>query len=302
MSNIIALVWDFDKTMIRGYMQDPIFKKFGINSKEFWDRVKGLPAHYNSIDIRVNPETIYLNEFITEARNGSLQGLNNAQLRAFGQEMDFYDGVCEFLPAIKEHYENDKIYREYDVKVEHYIVSTGFRQVIEGTCIRDQVEFVWGCEFIEKEDDKGNMVISEIGFSIDNTSKTRALFEINKGTPKDIKIEVNATIPEENRRVQFKNMIYIADGPSDIPAFSLINKYNGHTLGVYPKGDREALAQVENLRQEKRVNMIGEADYSKDTTTRLWLERVVEILAERIVQDKVDRLHKSVSAPPKHLT
>lgn len=302
MSNIIALVWDFDKTMIKGYMQEPIFKEFGINAVDFWSMVNKLPAQYEAENVRVNPDTIYLNVFIREARKGSLKGLTNERLKAFGKDMQFYRGVCGFLPYLKQRIENDKIYKDNDIRVEHYIVSTGFRQVIEGTCIRKDVEYVWGCEFIEDNDGTGNKVISEVGYSIDNTSKTRALFEINKGSTKDRGVDVNSVIPEENRRVPFKNMIYIADGPSDVPAFSVVNKYNGVTIAVFPKGDAKALAQVEKLREEGRVNHILEADFSKTSSTRAWIEGKVVSIADRIVGEKRESLHKTVKTPPKHLT
>ncbi len=94
--------------------------------------------------------------------------------------------------------------------------------MIKGSIIKEYVEDIWGCELIQAKDENGNFEISEIGYTIDNTSKTRAIFEINKGVNKNTGYDVNAKIKEGNRRVLFKNMIYIADGPSDVPAFSLI--------------------------------------------------------------------------------
>ncbi|UQT38641.1 hypothetical protein M5E89_08935 [Acidaminococcus intestini] len=85
----------------------------------------------------------------------------------------------------------------------------------------------------------GQSMIADVGYTIDNTTKTRALFEINKGIPQDPDLEVNAKIPEDMRRVKFKNMIYIADGPSDIPAFSLINKNGDRLLRFIPKETRK---------------------------------------------------------------
>lgn len=79
-----------------------------------------------------------------------------------------------------------------------------------------------GCELIEGEDEEGNKFLSEIGYTIDNTSKTRALFEINKGVGGDVEVNVNSKMTNEQRRVDFRNMIYIADGPSDVPAFSVV--------------------------------------------------------------------------------
>ena len=101
---------------------------------------------------------------------------------------------------------------------------------------------------IEAPDEKGKMVISEIGYTIDNTTKTRALIEINKGVGVYENVEVNTKIPNYMRRVKFENMIYIADGPSDVPAFSTLNKSGGYTFAIYPHNDKESFEQVEQLR------------------------------------------------------
>ena len=121
---------------------------------------------------------------------------------------------------------------------------------------------VWGCELLDEEDADGNKIISEVIYALDNTSKTRVLFEINKGVGERDGVDVNSKLPEEYRRVKFENMIYIADGPSDIPAFSVVNKGKGATFAIYPKGDMKAFQQVEQMRKDGRINMYAEADYS----------------------------------------
>ena len=213
MSNIIALVWDFDKTLVDGYMQDPIFEKYDVNPKDYWKMINDLPQRYKrEQDVEVNKDTIYLNQFIKDARpDGRFPGLNNAQLKEFGKELKFYRGVPDIFEAVKQ-VVNQDIYRERDIHVENYVVSTGMSKVIQGSIVEPYMKHIWGCEFIENEDKNGQKVISELGYTIDNTSKTRALFEINKGVPANPDIDVNATVPEESRRVRFKNMIYIADG------------------------------------------------------------------------------------------
>ncbi len=164
------------------------------------------------------------------------------------------------------------------------------------------VENVWGCELIEAPDEDGNLVISEVGYTIDNTTKTRALFEINKGVNKRAEIQVNTKIAEEFRRVHFINMIYVADGPSDIPAFSLVNKHNGATFAIYPKGNMEAMKQVEQMRKDGRVNMYAEADYSEDTTAYMWLCNKIKEFADRIRDEERAKISRAASCDlPKHL-
>lgn len=85
MANIIAIVWDFDKTLINGYMQDPMLKAYGIDPKNFWTEVNDLPKKYSEEQhVKVNPDTIYLNHLINYVKDGRLRGLNNAKLREYG--------------------------------------------------------------------------------------------------------------------------------------------------------------------------------------------------------------------------
>ena len=304
MANIIAIVWDFDKTLVDGYMQDPIFEEYGINSKEFWSEVNSLPKKYwQEQQVKVNPETIYLNQFIHYAKSGKFPGLNNKKLREFGAKQKFYPGVPEIFEKTKQLIEDNEKYQAYDIKLEHYIVSTGITEIIKGSKVMPYVEGVWGCEFIEIEDETGKPIIGEIGYTIDNTTKTRALFEINKGVGKQDGITVNTGLPEELRRVHFINMVYVADGPSDIPAFSVVNKNHGATFAIYPPGNIEAMKQVEQMRKDNRVNMYAEADYSENKTAYLWLCNKITDFADRIVFEQKERLAKYAAiTPPKHLT
>jgi len=303
MANIIAVIWDFDKTLVNGYMQDPIFKKYGVIASDFWREVNALPKKYlEEQSVRVNNDTIYLNHFINCAQPGGIfDGLNNQLLRDFGKELLFYSGVPDIFKKTKEMIASNPAYQEYGIKVEHYIVSTGFAETIRGSSVMEYVDGVWGCELIEHEVN-GQRILGEIGYTIDNTSKTRAIFEINKGIPKNPEIDVNSKMPVDMRRVQFENMIYIADGPSDIPAFSLINKYGGSTFAIYPKQNEKAFAQVEQMRCDGRINMYAEADYTEGTTAYMWISKTIKKYAERIYYREKAKLKESITGAPTHLT
>ena len=297
MANVIAVIWDCDKTLIDGYMQDPIFEEYKIDSKKFWRDVNGEVEEYTAKGIRVNKDTYYLNYFIRAAHEGMFPGLNNAKLHEFGKQQKFYKGVPEIFDRTREMVNGNPKYSEFGIKVEHYIVSTGFAELIRGSILNDYVEGIWGCELIDAPDENGEMLINEVVYTIDNTTKTRAIFEINKGKG----IDVNAKIPREMRRAQFKNMIYIADGPSDIPAFSLVDQMDGSTFAIYPRGDVEAMKQVEEMRATKRVNMYAEADYSEGTTADLWIRNKITEIADKIVKEKHEQIKNSTSGTPKHL-
>lgn len=301
MSNIIAVIWDCDKTLVDGYMQDPIFQHYDVDAHTFWDEVNSLPDKYKKEGVLVNPDTIYLNHFIHYAKEGKFKGLNNEKLREFGGKLKFYNGIPDIFSETKKMFEDDKSYTEYGIQVEHYIVSTGFAQTIRGSILSEHVEGIWGCELIESEDEEGHKLISEIGYTIDNTTKTRALFEINKGINKLEGVSVNSSIPEEHRRVHFENMIYIAGGPSDIPAFSVVHKGGGATFAIYPKGNIEAMQQVEKMRIDGRVDMYAEADYSKGTTANMWIKNQIQRIADKIRDREKKKIMNSASDVPHHL-
>lgn len=102
MANIIAVIWDFDKTLIDGYMQDPMFEEYGVNASEFWKENNALPRRYEKeFGIRVNADTMYLNQFIKYAREGKFHGLNNEKLKEFGKKQKFYPGIPEFFRRAK---------------------------------------------------------------------------------------------------------------------------------------------------------------------------------------------------------
>ncbi len=303
MSSIIACVWDFDKTLVDGYMEDPIFEDYNINSNEFWKETSAIADRVGREQgIMVNRDTYYLNRFIKYAKDGRFQGLNNEKLKEYGSKLRFYPGAVEIFTALKNVVDKDPKYSENDIHVEHYIVSTGFKKIIEGSEFAKLVRRCWGCELIDEELENGGKVISEIAYTIDNTTKTRALFEINKGVGIHPNIDVNTKINEELRRIRFENMIYIADGPSDIPAFSVINRNGGASFAVYPEGDFNAFRQVEKMRTDGRVQMFSAANYEENTTTYMWLVNKVREFADRILKQQKDRLMENIGgSTPVHL-
>lgn len=302
MAKIIAVIWDFDKTLIDGYMQDPMFREYGVDSGAFWTENNALPDQLREEQgIRVNKDTIYLNTFIRYAQEGRFKGMNNAKLKEFGKQQKFYPGIPELFAKTKEFIESDPRYKEYDIHVEHYIVSTGMAAVVRGSAVAEHVAGIWGCEFIERPNTNGEMLISEVAYTIDNTTKTKAIFEINKGVGKIDGVDVNSSLPAEMRRVQFENMIYVADGPSDIPAFSVVNQKGGATFAIYPHGDAKALRQVEQMRMDGRINMYAEADYSEGTTAYMWIMNKIRQFADRIVESERAKISAHVGNAPKHL-
>ncbi len=318
--NVVAIIWDFDKTLIPGYMQDPVFEEYGVEAATFWREVNSLPAFFRRAGIRVHPDTCYLNHLLTYVHHGRMPGLTNARLRALGARIRFHRGLPDCLQGLRQEILRVPDAERFDLRVEHYIVSTGLREMIEGSAVRPYVEEIWASEFIEGPPPPGYDTasspeipaaagsglfhvdgISQIAVAYDNTSKTRAIFEINKGSNKDGRIDVNATMRAEDRRVPFRHMIYVADGPSDVPAFSVIRQNGGTAFAVYDEASDASLEQVERLRRDGRIDHFGPADYREGSPTARWLGLRVRQIAAAIVEQRRAALKERVGQAPRHL-
>lgn len=317
--NVIAVIWDFDKTLIPNYQQDPLFEEYKIDSEKFWAEVSALTSRYEAQGIVVSKDTLYLNHLLTYVQAGILADLTNAKLRELGSRLTFYEGIPDFLQASKQEIENDETYEKHGITVEHYVVSTGLRQMILGSAAASYLRGVWACEFIEdpaepgfleaagpppaKSEDPGTppVTISQVGYFLDNTTKTRAIWEINKGVNDDPTIDVNAYMPQEDRRVPLRNMIYIADGASDVPVFSILNANKGATLGVYNPGSDKHFEEVRRLSDQGRVNVIAPADYRPGALASKWLLSTMRKIADMIVHNRSLLLSERVLPPTGHV-
>ncbi len=310
--NRIALIWDFDKTLIPGYMQQPIFERYQIDEARFWEETNALAERYHERGYRVSGESVYLNHILTHVRNGEMKGLNNDTLRELGAEIEFYEGLPEFFSELRAEARSKPEYEKHEIELEHYIVSTGLAEMIRGSKIAPYVDGIWGCEFIEnpllpgfnRQDELGmetEKEICQIGMMVDNTTKTRALFEINKGSNKDAAIDVNAKMAHEDRRIPFQNMIYIADGPSDVPSFSVVRKFGGKAYAVYKPTNEAEFAQNDRLLQTNRIHAYGPARYLRDSNTSMWLRLHVQKICDRIVADRETNFARKIAEPPRHL-
>ena len=311
---VIAVVWDFDKTLIPGNMQAPLFRRYGVDERAFWAEVDGLREFYLAHGARrVNDDVLYLNHILEYVRAGAFRDLSNDVLHELGAELTFHPGMPEFLATLRALVEDDTAYSRAAIHLEHYIVSTGLRPMIEGSAIRPYVDDVWACEFIEASHPPGYLSpeqrqlfpqrrITALGYEIDNTSKTRALFEINKGTNKRPEIHVNSHLPAELRRVPFENMIYVADGPSDVPAWSVVRANGGLAFGVYQRGRLAQFEQITALQRDGRIHAFAEADYTPESTAHLWLTTEVRRIADRIVEDRELVVRRAVRSAPRHVS
>lgn len=312
-SNVIACIWDFDKTLIDGYMQSPIFREYGVDEILFWKEVNMLPKIYAHKGVRVAPESVYLNHLLSFVKSGIMQGLSNAKLRELGAKLSFCPGLPDFFDELRNLVAENPQYQALDIKLEHYIVSTGIAEMIRGSAIASHVDGIFGCEFVEepmppyfslqKEFDFQSLShqINQIGMIVDNTIKTRFIFEINKGTNKNPNISVNDQILEKDRRVPIRNMIYIADGPSDVPVFSVVRKNGGKAFAVYSPANDAEFEQNDFLLSSDRIDSYGPNVYTKGSATHTWLKMHVKKICERIIKDHSEAIENKVGKAPVHL-
>ena len=310
--NIIACVWDFDKTLIPDYMQAPLFRRYGVDEATFWAETNALVENYRRRGYSIASEIGYLNHLLTYVLAGRMAGLSNKVLRECGAEIKFYPGLPEFFASSRAWVRAKPEYAKHEILLEHYVVSTGLAEMIRGSALAPHLDAVWGCEFIENPLQPGFLKqkelaieaaaeIAQIGIMIDNTTKTRAIFEINKGTNRNPAIDVNAKVTPEDRRVPLQNMIYIADGPSDVPSFSVVKKGGGKTYAVYNPAVRAEFEQNDRLRQNGRIDHYGPADYTENSSTANWLHLQIEKICDRIVSDREAAVATRVARPPRHL-
>lgn len=307
LQNVIALIWDFDRTLSPIYMQQPLFDEYDIDSDSFWAEVNALPDYYRQTGISINEDTCYLGHLLSYVQHGRMRGLTNAKLTELGGRIELFPGLPGFFDEIKESIRKPE-FAEADVTIEHYIVSTGLDAMIRGTEMASKVDGIWASVFIEEPAKPGQDfsrnpaggAISQIAGFLDNTTKTRAIFEINKGVNKTASISVNDSIDADKRRVPFENMIYIADGPSDIPSFSVVKSNGGLAYAVYDPQVDGHYQQAITLLDSQRVDQCGPADYTSASETHRWLALKVDDMAKRITDKRNKSIEQSVTPAPSH--
>lgn len=306
---VIAFVWDFDKTLIPSNMQDPIFAEYGVDPDVFWSEVDGLVEHYAREGVIVQKDTVYLGHLLTYVREGIFSDLSNDKLRELGAQLTPVPGMPDFMQAVRDHAREVPEFAAEGITVENYVVSTGLREMILGSVFAPVIDGVWANTFIEHVAEPGyrdrlpvshpSSPITQVGYSIDNTSKTRALFEINKGINKNSGFDVNARMSQEQRRVPMQNMVYIADGPSDVPAFSILNTAGGRTLGVYNLEPHNNHSKVKALQEQGRIQGMAEADYRPGKPAYLWLMDTLDQIGHEIVEAR-RQAFGAIQNPPGH--
>lgn len=259
---IVAFLYDFDKTLCTTDMQDYAFiPSLGMTPAEFWAVANGFGRAH-----RVDGILAYMYTMIREAERKDLP-FTREDLVEKGRGIVLFPGVQEWFRRVNEFGESQ------GVQVEHYIISSGLREIIEGSSISGEFKEIYASEFYY--DEAGRPVWPKL--AVNFTAKTQFVYRINKGVL-DVSDDktLNDSMPDDSKRVPFTNMIYMGDGLSDVPCMKMMRAYGGQAIAVYQESNR---AGVEDLLAKGRVDYIFPADYSEGTALDLTVKNIIRKMA-----------------------
>ena len=264
---IIAFLYDFDKTLCTTDMEDYAFiPSLGYTPAEFWGRANAF-----GWENRMDGLLAYMYTMIQECAAQNIK-LDRAFLNHCGESIQLFPGVREWFARINAFGES------LGVQVEHYVISSGLREIIEGSGIAHEFREIYACEFYYNENGDACWPKLDVNF----TNKTQFVYRINKGildVSRDK--ELNDSMPDDSKRVPFTNMIYMGDGLSDVPCMKMMRAYGGQAIAVYQASNRQG---VEKLLADGRVDFIFPADYREG----MELDRTVrDILLKMTITDRL---------------
>ena len=245
---IVAFLYDFDKTLCTTDMEDYAFiPSLGYTPSEFWAKANGF-GYENKMDGLL----AYMYTMIRECAAQGIR-LDRDYLVRSGEAIELFPGVREWFARITAYG------ADLGVDVEHYVISSGLREIIEGSGIAHEFKQIYACEFYYDESGLAAWPKLDVNF----TNKTQFVYRINKGILDIARDkELNDSMPDDSKRVPFTNMVYVGDGLSDVPCMKMMRAYGGQAVAVYQKSNR---AGVEKLLQDGRVDFIFPADYREGT-------------------------------------
>jgi 2-hydroxy-3-keto-5-methylthiopentenyl-1-phosphate phosphatase len=271
----VAIMYDFDKTLSPKDMQEYDFiPDVGIKAAAFWKESYDLAKNNNMDKILA-----YMYLMIKKAGENNIP-ITRESFVDKGKHVELFKGVKTWFDRITEYG------KKKGIIVEHYIISSGLKEIVEGTPIADKFTKIYASEFYYDV----NKVAKWPAMAVNYTSKTQFLFRINKGVL-DVTddFEINRYIKKEERVVPFTNMIYIGDGFTDVPCMKLVKVNGGHSIAVYQPGSAIKKETAEKLIQENRVNFIASADYSAGKP----IEKIVFGIIDKIYADSIVNKMKS---------
>ena len=258
---IVAIMYDFDKTLCTKDMQDYSFiPSLGMTESEFWNFANdfGMKEHMDSV-------LAYMYAMVKISKDRNIPLLRQS-LVDMGKNVELFRGVEDWFKRIS------CFGGEQGVQVEHYVISSGMKEIIEGTSISKYFKSIFACEFLYDEYGNGIWPKTDVNY----TNKTQFVYRINKGVL-DVANDndLNRSMPDNSKRVPFCNMIYIGDGLSDVPCMKMMKAYGGYSIAVYQNMDRK----VQDLLRNDRVDYIYPADYREGKGLDATVKNIIRKMA-----------------------
>lgn len=269
---IVALLYDFDKTLCTTDMQDYAFiPSLGMTPQEFWAKANDFGREH-----RMDGILAYMYTMLREAERKHMP-FSRESLVEKGRKIVLFPGVSDWFRRI------NAFGRAEGMQVEHYIISSGLREIIEGSSISGEFREIYASEFYY--DESGRPVWPKL--TVNFTAKTQFVYRINKGVL-DVSNDrdLNASMPDDSKRVPFTSMIYLGDGLSDVPCMKMMRAYGGQAIAVYQESNRPG---VEDLLAKGRVDFIFPADYREGTALDRTVKDVIRKMGigDRLAEEKV---------------
>ena len=269
---VLAICYDFGKTLSPDDMQaQGYIQSVGYDVQKFWDESNDL-AKANDMDNNL----AYMWKMVQESEGRMV--FNKEKLAEYGARVKLFDGVEDWFERIRAYG------KTRNVIVEHYIISSGLKEMIEGTKMARAGAFekIYASSFYFNDRGVAKWPAQVINY----TSKTQFLFRIEKGVLDINDPGVNAYFSPEEIRVPFRNMVYIGDSDTDIPCMKLVNTYGGHSIGVYDPATQNK-EKVYKMMHDKRIRYYAPADYTERSDLDLLVKAIIDkTAANEILEDR----------------
>ncbi|HUQ29209.1 MAG TPA: HAD family hydrolase [Usitatibacter sp.] len=265
--NTIALVYDFDGTLSPQPMQEyTVLPKIGAKPAEFWAKVNREARETES-----DKMLVYMRHII-ESLDAAKVDVKREDFAVMAKKIVYFPGVATWFTRVNAYV---KKHSRGQVKIQHYLISAGQKEILEGVSIRKHFKRIYASEYHFNH----HGIATFPKFLVTDTLKTQFLFRINKGL-EAVNDSINEHMPESKRPIPFQNIIYVGDGMTDVPSMALTKKSGGHAVAVYdPRGEGRATCM--KLLDAGRVDFIATADYRPASK----LSRRVELLLDAIIAD-----------------
>ncbi len=270
---VVAICYDFDKTLTPDDMQaQGYIQSVGYDVPAFWEKTNAL-ASANEMDDNL----AYMFVMMQESEGKLI--FNRDTLAAYGSNVKLFPGVEEWFERIRAYG------KEKGVIVEHYIISSGLKEMIEGTSVAKAGAFekIYASSFYYNERGVAVWPAQVVNY----TNKTQYLFRIEKGVLDINDPAVNDSFSPEAMRVPFRNMVYIGDSDTDIPCMKLVTSYGEHSIGVY-NAETKDKSKVYKMMRDGRIRYFAPADYRENTELDLLVKAIIDRTA---ANEALETLH-----------